>query len=233
MNIAIILAAGTGSRMKNNISKQFIEIEGKTVLEHTVDVFEKNTQINEIALVLRESAISDFERFIIKNSWKKVKKILKGGVERYDSALSAIRAYQEFPDYNLIFHDVVRPLVSHRIIDDVAKALEKYHAVTVAIPTTDTIYQVDENQNFVKQIPDRTFLYRAQTPQAFKAKTIQKAYKIALEDPDFQSTDDCSVVAKYLPNEKIYVVRGEAQNMKLTYEEDIYLLKTLFSRPTK
>jgi 2-C-methyl-D-erythritol 4-phosphate cytidylyltransferase len=231
MYIAIILAAGTGSRMKNNISKQFIEIEGKTVLEHTVDVFEKNTQIDEIALVLRESDIPDFERFIIKNSWKKVKKILKGGAERYDSALSAIRAYQEFPDYNLIFHDVVRPLVSHRIIDDVVKALEEYHAVTVAIPTPDTIYQVDENQNFVKQIPDRTFLQRAQTPQAFKMETIQRAYQIALNDPNFQVTDDCGVVAKYLPDEKIYVVRGEEQNMKLTYDEDIYLLKTLFSRP--
>jgi 2-C-methyl-D-erythritol 4-phosphate cytidylyltransferase len=206
-------------------------VAGKTILEHTIDVFEKNLKIDEIAIVVKEDEVSDFDRFITKNNWKKVKKILKGGKERFYSALSAINAYKDFPNYNLIFHDVVRPLVCDRIIEDVVKALEQYNAVTVAIPTTDTIYQVDENQNFVKNIPDRTFLQRAQTPQAFKSQTIQKAYKFALNDPDFQSTDDCGVVAKYLPDEKIYVVRGEERNMKLTYEEDIYLLKTLFSRP--
>jgi len=228
MNIAIILAAGTGNRMETVCPKQYMIVAGKTVLEHSIDAFEKNAQIDEIAVVLRKDDISDFNRFIQKNNWQKVKKILSGGNERYQSALAAINAYQQFPDYNLIFHDAARPLVSARIIDDVVRALEKYHAVTVAIPATDTIYQVDDSQHFVKNIPNRTFLQRAQTPQAFKAKTIQKGYEIAMKDTDFQPTDDCGVVAKYLPEEKIFIVRGEEKNMKITYKEDVFLLEKLF-----
>jgi 2-C-methyl-D-erythritol 4-phosphate cytidylyltransferase len=90
---------------------------------------------------------------------------------------------------------------------------------------------VDDAQSFVKNIPNRIFLQRAQTPQAFKVKTITKAYKIALKDPDFQSTDDCGIVAKYLPDEKIYIVRGEERNMKLTHKEDVFLLENLFRLP--
>ena len=229
MNIAIILAAGTGNRMKTICPKQYIIVAGKTVLEHSIDAFEKNAQIDEIAVVLRKDDTSDFNRFIHKNNWQKVKKILPGGKERYESALEAINAYRQFPDYNLIFHDAARPLVSARIINDVVKALELYNAVTVAVPTTDTIYQVDDSQSFVQNIPNRIFLQRAQTPQAFKAKTIQKGYEIALKDPDFQVTDDCGIVAKYLPCEKIYVVQGEERNMKITYKEDVFLLEKLIN----
>ena len=233
MNIAIILAAGTGNRMKNSTPKQFLKVAGKTVLEHSIDAFEKNTQIDEIAVVLQKEDISDFNRFMHKNNWKKVKKILRGGKERYESALAAINAYRQFPDYNLIFHDAARPLVSTRIIGDVVQALELYSAVTVAVPVKDTIYQVDDSQSFVQHIPNRAFLHRAQTPQAFRLKTIQQAFQIALKDPDFQATDDCGVVSKYLPDEKIFIVQGEASNMKLTYDEDLDLLKTLFSRQKK
>ena len=233
MNIAIILAAGTGNRMETVCPKQYIVVAGKTILEHSIDAFEKNTRIDEMAVVLHKDYIFDFDRFIQKNGWQKIKKILPGGKERYESALAAVNAYQQYPDYNLIFHDAARPLVSARIIDDVVEALALHNAVTVAIPITDTIYQVDDSQSFVKCIPNRVFLQRAQTPQAFRAKTIRKGYEIALKDPDFQSTDDCSVVAKYLPDEKIYIVQGEECNMKLTYNEDLDLLKTLFSRSEK
>jgi 2-C-methyl-D-erythritol 4-phosphate cytidylyltransferase len=156
-----------------------------------------------------------------------VKKIIKGGNERYASSLAAIKEYQQFQEYNLIFHDAVRPLVSDKIIHDVVEALEKYNAVAIAIPTTDTIFEVDESHHFIKNIPNRSCLFRAQTPQAFKVKTIQKAFDLALQDPHFQSTDDCGIVAKYLSNEKIYVVQGETNNMKLTYKEDIFLLEAL------
>jgi len=228
MNIAIILAAGTGNRMETVCPKQYLIVAGKTVLEHSIDAFENNNKIDEIAVVLQKDYLSDFEHFIQKNNWKKIKKILPGGKERYESALAAINAYRKFSDDNLIFHDAARPLVSARIIGDVVKALELYNAVTVALPVTDTIYQVDDSQSFVQNIPNRTFLQRAQTPQAFKAKTIQKGYEIALKDPDFQVTDDCGVVAKYLPDEKIFIVCGEERNMKITYKEDVFLLEKLF-----
>ncbi len=228
MNIAVILAGGTGSRLGAGIPKQFFKIAGKTVIEHTVEVFEANTQIDEIAIVVNEYYVTTIEEMVLNNHWKKVRKILKGGQERYYSSLAAIEAYSNHPDYKLIFHDSVRPLINQRILNDTLKALEHYNAVDVAIPTADTIIQVTENGDVIQSVPKRTLLRRGQTPQAFRLSTIRRAYEIALQDPAFVSTDDCGTVVKYLPEEKVYVVRGEESNMKLTYKEDTYLLDKLF-----
>lgn len=225
MNVAVILAGGIGSRLGLSTPKQFFKVAGKMVIEHTVDVFEHNSHIDEIAIVSNPFYIAEIESLVLRNGWKKVKKILRGGKERYDSSLSAIQAY-DVPGINLIFHDAVRPLVSHRIIDDVVQALETYRAVDVALPSADTIVEVEGD--FIETIPDRSRLRRGQTPQAFRLETIREAYRIALQDPAFKVTDDCGVVKKYLPEEKIYVVAGEEANMKLTYKEDTYLLDKFF-----
>ena len=128
----------------------------------------------------------------------------------------------------MIFHDAVRPLVNNRIIKDVVEALEKYDAVDVAVPATDTIIEVDEEGRYIDKIPKRKLLRRGQTPQAFKYDVVARAYEKALKDPDFVSTDDCGTVVKYLPEVKTYVVEGEESNMKLTYKEDLFLLDKLF-----
>ena len=228
MNIAVILAGGTGSRLGYSIPKQFFKVAGKMVIEHTIDVFETDPLIDEIAVVIHESWMSQMEGIVLKHSWKKVKKLLKGGNERHLSSLSAIRAYEQYPDSNLIFHDAVRPLISHQIIKDVVMALQHYNAVDVAVPATDTIIEVDDKGEYITQIPKRKYLRRGQTPQGFKLSVIKKAYEIGLQDPNFVSTDDCGIVVKYLPNEKVYVVAGAESNMKLTYKEDTYLLDKLF-----
>ena len=119
-NIAIVLGGGIGCRLGLSTPKQFFKVAGKMVVEHTIDAFESNPHIDEIAIVSNPFYIADFESIIIKNGWKKVKKILKGGQERFHSSLSAIKAY-EGSDVNLIFHDAVRPLVSQRILNDVIK----------------------------------------------------------------------------------------------------------------
>lgn len=225
MNIAVILAGGVGNRLGMSTPKQFFKVAGKMVLEHTVEVFETHRNIDEIVIVSNPFYVSEVENIVIKNGWKKVKKILKGGKERYDSSLAAIRACQG-TGVNLLFHDAVRPLVSHRIIDDVVEALKHYRAVDVALVSTDTIIRIEGD--FIEAIPDRSTLMRGQTPQAFRLETITEAYERALTDPDFKVTDDCGVVKKYLPEEKIYVVRGEESNMKLTYPEDIYVMDRFF-----
>jgi 2-C-methyl-D-erythritol 4-phosphate cytidylyltransferase len=214
-----------GSRLGLSTPKQFFKVAGKMVVEHTVDAFECNPHIDEIAIVSNPFYVSDFESIVIKNGWKKVKRILKGGKERYESSLSAIKAY-EGDDVNLIFHDAVRPLVSQRILDDVVKALNSYDAIDVAMPATDTIIEMEGD--FIHQIPDRSRLQRGQTPQAFRLEIIDRAYEVALKDPLFKVTDDCGVVVKYLPHVPVYVVRGEESNMKLTYKEDTYLLDKFF-----
>lgn len=226
-NIAVILAGGKGLRLGEHLPKQFLKIAGKKVIEHTLDVFQTHQEIDEIAVVTSEEDVKTIEDISVNNTYTKLKKILVGGVLRYESSLAAINAYESYPDNtNLIFHDSVRPLLNYKIISDCIEALKSYNAVDVAIKTTDTIISVDNN--IIKSIPPREYLYNGQTPQAFKLGIIKKAYKRALTDPDFKTTDDCGVVHSYLPEEKIYVVKGTQQNMKLTYKEDLFLLDKLF-----
>jgi len=225
MNISIILAGGTGARLASDSPKQFIKVCGKTIIEHTVDIFEQHPQIDEIAIVINVQYMAELETLVQKAGYKKVKKILQGGAERHDSAWAAINACKEYPNANLIIHDAVRPMVDTEIITEVIRKLEQYNAVTVAIPTTDTIYQVEEN--LIQKIPARKKMMRAQTPQAFKQHVIQKAYQVAFNQNDLTATDDCGVVAKYLPTEPICVISGNEHNIKITHREDLYLLEKM------
>lgn len=226
-NIAVILAGGRGSRLGDSTPKQFLKIAGKKVIEHTIDVFQNNRNIDEICVVTHPDHISEVEAISIRNHYTKLKRILSGGNERYLSSLAAINSYSDEEDVNLIFHDSVRPLVNDRIIDDCVAALTKYSAVDVAIPTTDTIISVDAD-NEINKIPRREMLRNGQTPQAFRLPVIKEAYRRALLDPAFRTTDDCGVVLKYMPDTPIYVVNGEQFNIKLTYKEDVFLLDKLF-----
>ncbi|MBR4704392.1 MAG: bifunctional cytidylyltransferase/SDR family oxidoreductase [Paludibacteraceae bacterium] len=230
-NIAVILAGGSGSRLGNDLPKQFLKVAGKQVIEHTIDVFENCALIDEICIVSKPDYVSNVEELVVKNQYKKVKKILNGGKERYDSSLAAINAYTD-DDLNLLFHDAVRPLVNERIIQDCVEALKHYNAVDVAAKTTDTIISVDSGE-CIDFIPNRANLRNGQTPQCFKRGIIKRAYEIALADPDFVTTDDCGTVRRYLPDEPIYVVAGENSNMKLTYVEDLFLLDKLFQLRTQ
>ena len=225
MNIAIILAGGSGSRLGGDLPKQFIKVAGKTIIEHTLDVFEHHPQIDEIAVVSRPDFIPTVRQIVSDGGYTKVRQVLPGGKERYDSSLSALRAYTNDDD-NLLLHDAVRPLVSHRIISDCISALDTYEAVDVATMTTDTIVQVDDN-NCIAAIPPRQYLRNVQTPQCFRRSTIMRAYELALQDPEFVTTDDCGVVKKYLPEVPIFIVKGEPTNIKVTYAEDLFLMERL------
>jgi len=221
-NIAIILAGGTGSRFGLEISKQFAKLAGKSIVEYTIEAFDKHDLIDEIAIVAHKDWIWKFEEFVEKNSFKKVNKILVGGNERKDSTLSALKAYENSSEkINFILHDAVRPFVSKQIINDCIEALQEYNAVDVAIPATDTIIEVQKN--IISNIPNREFMQQGQTPQCFKYETLKKSYDISQEDKNFKPTDDCGIVKKYLLNEKIYVVNSELTNMKITHPLDIFI----------
>lgn len=228
-NIAVILAGGSGVRFNADRPKQFLKLAGKSILEHTLDVFQNHRLIDEIAIVCHASYIGDVEEIVNKNHYDRVKKILAGGEQRYHSSLSAIRAYQlEHRDeaaVNLIFHDAVRPFVRPAIIDNVIAALEHSRAVDVAIPASDTVIRVEGSR--IAAIPDRSTLMMGQTPQAFRLDVIARAYELALRDESFKATDDCGVVLRYLPDEPIVVVRGAEDNIKITYEVDLSLADKL------
>ncbi|MBR5982527.1 MAG: 2-C-methyl-D-erythritol 4-phosphate cytidylyltransferase [Bacteroidales bacterium] len=225
-NIAVVLAGGSGRRIGGDLPKQFIEVNGRAIIEYSIDAFEKCDGIDEISVVVNKDFVAEMNKIVARNSWTKVKKILDGGAERSDSSLSAIKAY-EGVDCNLIFHDAVRPLVSQRIIADVVEALKIYNAVAVSVPSTDTIVVVDESGQFIGCIPKRSMLRCQQTPQGFRYETIAKAYNLALDDSNFVATDDCGVVVRYLPEEKIFIVDGDDSNIKVTYKKDLRIMEIL------
>ena len=219
-NVAVILAGGTGKRMGAYLPKQFLKIAGKSIIEHSIAIFEKHADISEVCVVIHSNFVADVERIVSGAGFSKVRKILCGGKERSDSSLAAISAYEGEQNVNLIFHDAVRPFVNQRIIDDVVAGLADGKSVAVAIPSTDTIFKLN-NAKCIESVPQRDFLYRAQTPQAFSYDTIKKAYDLALEDPNFKASDDCGVVLKYLPKESIHIVEGDEKNIKITFEQDL------------
>ena len=226
MNIAVVLAGGVGARVGGNMPKQLLPLaDGKTILEHSVDAFEQAECIDEVCIVMHPDYICEANKMLQVNGWQKVKHIIVGGKERWESSVNAIRLYQEklsereFADSNILLHDAARPFVSQRIICDVCSALVEHDAVVVAIPSTDTVYEMQDG--CVARIPNRSTIMRAQTPQAFRLSLITKAYDIALNSENMQVTDDCGVVFNHIPTQLIQIVLGEEQNRKITFKEDI------------
>lgn len=230
LNVAVILAAGRGERSGFEQPKQMMKLAGRPLVEHTIAVFQNSKHIDEILVVTNKDCVSSIEDMIGNRRFDKVKGVILGGKERYESSLAAIAAYEDrnnLVPVRLIFHDAVRPLVNDRIIADVVDALSHYNAVDVVVPTTDTIVSADPITNTIDTIPDRTRLRNGQTPQGFSLPLIKKAYAAALRDPAFRTTDDCGVVLRYVPDEKIYLVQGDNNNIKLTYREDLHVLDKL------
>lgn len=221
-NIAIVLAGGSGRRMGTNVPKQYLEIRGRMVIEYAIDAFDRNEKIDEVAVVVSADNVETMQEIAANNHWTKLKQILVGGKERYDSSLSAINAYKD-EECNIIFHDAARPLVTQKIIDDVVEKLKTCQAVGVAQPSVDTILMVEDG--CIKSVPDRNTLRRAQTPQGFDINIIRNAYEIGLQDPNFKATDDCGIVLRYRPDIPIHIVDGDEACMKITYKSDTKLLE--------
>jgi 2-C-methyl-D-erythritol 4-phosphate cytidylyltransferase len=225
--VAVVLASGTGKRSQFSRPKQLMKLGGRPVIEHVLERFQRHQAIDEIAIVTNENCMGEVEDLVVQERFSKVSHVLLGGTERYESSLSAIRAYESESstcDLRLLFHDAVRPLVSHAIIDSVVRALDHYEAVDVALRVPDTVVIVDPTSNTILEIADRRLIRLGQTPQGFSYRLIKEAYDRALRDPQFATTDDCGVVVKYVPEAPVYVADGEPSNMKLTFAEDLLIL---------
>ena len=232
-NIAVILAGGIGARVGGNTPKQLLPLQdGKSVLEHAVDAFEQSPHIHEICIVMHPDYIMHAEQMLLANAWQKVSHIIPGGKERWESSVQAIKLLGDKAkgeQANLLLHDAARPFVSQNIIARVCEALEEHEAVTVAFPSTDTVYEMVDGK--VARIPNRATIMRAQTPQAFRLELIAEAYAKALgadicDVPacsacHLPATDDCGIVHEHMPQVPIYIIEGEEQNKKITFKEDI------------
>ncbi len=223
MIYGIILASGLGSRFNDEKPKQFIKIAGKTVLEHTIEVFENNAQIDKIIVVITPQYRHILEEILLKNNYKKIEKVLNGGDTRKESSHIAISSINQ-DDSKVVIHDCARPFLSTDTIEKCIKALDKYDAVDVAIASADTLIEVNDNNEIVN-IPNRNNMRRGQTPQCFKLSVIKKAHELSKNDEAF--TDDCGLIIKHnlCP---VYVVEGESKNIKITLPEDIFLADKLF-----
>ena len=204
--------------------KQFLPLaDGRSVLEHSVDAFEQSHYIHEIVVVMHSDWLKEAEELIRKNAWRKVKHLISGGIERWESSWNGIALYlkedKKDPDTFYWFHDAARPFVSQDIISRVAEALKSHLAVTVAVPVTDTLYQIKGHE--VTDILNRKEFMRAQTPQAFHYLAISPAYMRAIEKGKIKATDDVGILMQYNPDVEVYFVEGEEANKKITYKEDI------------
>ena len=228
-NYAIILASGTGERSGLDIPKQFVKIAGKTVLEHTLSVFQKNENIDNIIVVTHFSYLDFVSDLIEKNNFNKVSNVVKGGESRRESSFIGINTIKD-DNAKVLIHDAVRPFVTSDIINNCIKALDNYKAVDVAITSADTIIKVDSN-DIIDEIPKRNLLRRGQTPQAFDLKTIKKAHELANKTDNITVTDDCGLILQFKLAD-VYVVKGDDSNIKITYPIDIAIADKLFQLKT-
>lgn len=212
---AVIVAAGSSSRMKSNISKQLMLIGDKPVLHHTVSAFVKSGVIDEIIVVCPENDIEKFKLLFEKSNIKIPVKFTTGGKTRQESVSNGVRLTSDKCNF-IAIHDGARPLVTSESIEKVISDAVTFGASTLAVPVKDTI-KLAEN-NTVVETPPRDKLYIIQTPQVFDKVTYQKAYENALlKGRDF--TDDCQLIESI--GGSVHITVGDYTNIKITTGEDI------------
>ncbi|MDD2634118.1 MAG: IspD/TarI family cytidylyltransferase [Bacteroidales bacterium] len=221
---ALILSGGAGNRFGDYVPKQFADVYGKTILDYCITNFNRHPDIDKIVVVSNPEHIQRTMQIANNSKFKKITAIVEGGATRGESSFIGLKEIfqTEKTEKNIkvLIQDAVRPNTKIDVIDKVIKALNHNNAVSVAIPSTDTIYIANEN-NCLESIPDRTKLYNAQTPQGFVFDVIYGAYQQLQKVNRFKLTDDCSIIHKVYPDEKIEIIEGDNSNIKITFSEDL------------
>ena len=214
---AIIVAGGKGERMNAEIPKQFLEIHGKPILMHTLEVFRRYDASMELILVLPSVQIEFWKELCKKHAFDIPHQIVSGGQTRFQSVKNGLKATRS----NLLIavHDGVRPLVSIDTIERCFDEAEKSGAAIPVIDLVESIRQISENES---SSVDRSAYKQVQTPQVFESELLKKAYEQEFT-PLF--TDDASVVEAL--GTKIQLVEGNRENIKITTEFDLKIAESL------
>jgi 2-C-methyl-D-erythritol 4-phosphate cytidylyltransferase len=224
MNIAIIPAAGSGSRIGGEVPKQFIEIAGAPILIHTIRRFDACPDINRICIGLSREA-SAFQSRIDEFGLNKPVMFVSGGKERSDSVTNALDAIAEFSPQIVVIHDAVRPFVTPELISAVVGKARLTGAAIAAQSATDTMKEAESG--IIVGTLDRRRIFRAQTPQAFRYDLIcranQEARRSGLEPGSL--TDDAMLVERL--GIEVSIVEGPASNIKITTPEDLAFARFL------
>ena len=219
MNTAIIVAAGQGKRFGTNTPKQFLEINGKPLVIHTLLKFENCAAVDEIILVVPAAEIDDFTHSAKKYRLKKLEKIVSGGKTRAESVLNGLNAVDGKTAEIVAVHDGARPLVTVEEISQTIEKAEETGAACLTAVVTDTIKEVANGK--IVQTIDRKKLRRALTPQCFRYEILRRSF--VENEIGEVVTDECFLVEKL--GIEISIVEGNARNIKITVPEDLILAK--------
>lgn len=222
----IIMAAGSGTRMGAQMPKQFLELDGKAILQKTIEVFQEACPGISVITVLPQDHISYWRQYCLDRNFICPQILVSGGITRFHSVRNAL---DRVPDGAVVaVHDGVRPLLSPELVRDIFKEAEIRHAVIPVTPCVDTIKVLESKEGRLEAVPgakaDRSVLYGAQTPQVFHSEVIKEAYSMAY---DTAFTDDASVLEKY--GKSLSFVIGERLNIKITTQDDLLLARAVLS----
>ena len=222
MNVAIIVAAGQGSRMGGECPKQFRELAGIPIIIHTLRAFEQCEVIQEIIVVLPASESANFLSLAGKYDLRKLSKVVPGGITRSESVFHGLQAVRATTAEVVAIHDGVRPFVSPDEITRTVKAAHEHEAAILVAPVTDTIKEV-AHDGIVRTI-ERSLLRRALTPQCFRYTLLRRAYEQAeVNDPEL--TDESLLVERL--GVQVAIVEGSPRNIKITTPEDLLVAEAL------
>lgn len=227
MKVSVVIpAAGQGKRMKATKNKQFLLLNNKPILAHTISKFSEIDLIDEIIVVAKKEEITYCKKEVVsKYDFSKVKKIISGGKTRQESVYNGLKEVSLNSDFVLI-HDGARPLIRKQTIEKMIRKVANFDAVAVGVFVKDTIKEINDS-NFIVRTPKRENLIRIQTPQIFTRKLIITAYKKAFDD-NFVGTDSSCLVERLGTNVKF--VKGSYENIKITTPEDLNFAEDILSR---
>lgn len=229
-NIAIVLAGGKGKRMNMDIPKQYIEIEGRPLISYSLDVFE-NSFIDEIIVVVAEGEKEFFkENVLSRGNYTKIVSIVEGGAERYDSVYNGLNAIQSMG--YVYIHDGARPCIDQELLQRGKDCVIKNKAAIAAVKVKDTIKQISEEGSVIAT-PDRNALWQIQTPQIFSVDIIKAAYEKMKEEKICTNITDDAMVVECFGGVKVHVFEGNYNNIKVTTQEDIEVIKNILKKISK
>lgn len=235
---AIVLAAGSGSRMKSNVAKQYMLLQGKPLIWYSLQAIEESSVIDDCILVTGAEDISYVRDEIVgRYGFSKVDMIVAGGKERYDSVYNALRAIDDGElsvpneDGYLFIHDGARPFLTEKILQRSYEEVLNAGACVVGMPVKDTI-KIADQAGYAEQTPDRSCVWQIQTPQVFETPLIIEAYTNLMKKKDelagegIRVTDDAMVVESFTGH-KVKLVEGSYENIKITTPEDLVIAEAL------
>ncbi len=225
---AIIMAAGSGTRMKSETKKQFMEINGMPIVAYSIKAFQDNDNIDSIVVVVPSGSIDDTLAMCIRLGFFKVKSIAEGSDKRFKSVYNGLLSVPEGTDYVLI-HDGVRPMIDQALIDRCCRYVVMTRACVAAVPVTDTIKRAN-SQGFAAETLDRSTLWSIQTPQSFSYPLLLDAYKSLNKTIEDYGTDegkitDDAVIVENMTDCHVRIIEGDPKNIKITTPNDLIVAK--------